>query len=112
MSKTLFNDAIRILTLWIIEESISENECTTKMIELGFDLDSIDFLMDIVNTPAVNKVGVKQIIIEYLDQSYCLDDDLDGFKSELAERLDITYDRTDYEEPYKDYLKTESGVYA
>lgn len=111
MSKT-FNDAIRVLTLWIIEESISENECTTKMIELGFDLDSIDLLMDIVNTPAVTKVGVKQIIIDYLDQSYCLDDDLDGFKSELAERLDITYYRTDYEDPYKDYLKTESGVYA
>jgi hypothetical protein len=112
MSKTLFNDAIKILTLWVIEDSITDDQCIGKLMLLGFDNDSIDFLMDIVNCKAVAKVGVKQIIIDYLDQSYCLDDELDDFKTVLAERLDISYDRTEREDPYEEYLKTESGVYA
>jgi ribosome assembly protein YihI (activator of Der GTPase) len=112
MTKELFNDTIKILTLWIIEESISDSECTEKLMKLGFDLDSIDLLIDIVNTPSVLNIGVKQIIIDYLDQSYMIDDELDSFKSEIAERLGISYDRQDFEDPYQDYLKYDSGVYA
>lgn len=113
MDKNIFNQTVEVLTLWIVDESISEITCIEKMTQLGHDLDSTDLLMDIVNTPSVLNIGVKQLIINYLDQSYELDDDLDSFKTELADRLDITFEKKVPERtPYQEYLKNESGVYA
>lgn len=98
----ILEKVIDILNLWIIEESIEEGECITKLTLLGFDNDIINYLMDIVNCQSVTEVGVKQIIIDCLDQSCVLDYDIDVFKSELAERLDISYDHNSGYDPYQD----------
>ena len=53
------------------------------------------------------------MIVEYLDQSFVLDDDLDDYRIEIAEKLGVSFDREKAEKnPYQEYLKTESGVYA
>ena len=113
MTSQLFKKVIDILNLWVIEESIDRDQCTNRIVELGFDMDTADLLMDIVNCKSVVKAGVKNMIVEYLDQSFVLDDDLDDYRLEIAEKLGVSYDREKAEKsPYEQYLRTESGVYA
>ena len=113
MTSQLFKKVIDILNLWVIEESIDQDQCTNRIVELGFDMDTADLLMDIVNSKLVDSIGVKKMIIEYLDQSFVLDDDLDDYRLEIAEKLGVSYDREKAEKsPYEQYLRTESGVNA
>lgn len=112
MDKNTFDKAIEILTLWVIDESISYEECETQLKSADFDSDETDYLMDVVNCQTVTKKGVKQMIIDDLDQSYLLDDEIDGWKESLAIRLGIAYYQDNETSPYEEYLKTESGVYA
>ncbi|HMT72410.1 MAG TPA: hypothetical protein PKD16_19755 [Saprospiraceae bacterium] len=103
----------QILSSWIIDYKIDDIECMRLLLVNGLDTEQAEYLMELVNSQAIAIVGVEYTITEHLDQSCEFDDDIDCFKTELAETLEIEYDAPCNERsPYEDYLRNESGVYA
>lgn len=81
--------AAKIIGAWLSEE-INERKCLNKIVNLGITKEDADYMMDVCN-------GVE--ITDYMAQ-------IEMFSEDFQEVEDEDYN------PYNDYLRYESGVYA
>ncbi len=114
MKRFILTAAISSLLKSWVNDEIDETECLRFLISRGLNTDEADYIMDMIGCKSIKSINIdiEQAIIDDLDQSYEFDDDIDSFKTELAEKLGIEYDAADNDNPYGDYLRYESGVYA
>ena len=81
--------AAEIISAWIIGE-INELKCLNKIVNLGISKEDADYMMDVCN-------GIE--ITDYMSQ-------IESFSEDFEEIEDEDHN------PYNDYLRYESGVYA